>query len=96
MAAGLLHDIARERPSHAQAGAEIISGLGYPEVAAIAAPHMDIDNNAAEALGEAAIVYLADKMVKESTVVSLEERLSQSLAKFGHDAGAVKNIKDTI
>jgi molybdenum cofactor cytidylyltransferase len=94
MAAGLLHDIARERPSHAQAGAEIISGLGYAEAAAVAALHMDIDNNAAEALGEAAIVYLADKMVKESTIVSLEERLSQSMAKFGHDADAVRNIKD--
>jgi molybdenum cofactor cytidylyltransferase len=94
MAAGLLHDIAREQPSHAQAGAEIISGLGYADTAAIAAQHMDIDSNAAEALGEAAIVYLVDKMVKESTIISLEERLSQSLAKFGNDASVVKNIKE--
>ncbi|MBN2403748.1 MAG: NTP transferase domain-containing protein [Spirochaetes bacterium] len=94
MAAGLLHDIAREQSMHAQAGAEIISGLGYGEIADIIAQHMNIDNNAAEALGEAAIVYLADKMVKESSAVPLEERLSESLARFEDDAGAVKNIRE--
>jgi molybdenum cofactor cytidylyltransferase len=94
MAAGLLHDIAREQSSHAQAGAEIISGLGYTDTAAVAARHMDIDSNAAEALGEAAIVYLADKMVNESSIILLEERLSQSLARFAGNKEAEENIRD--
>lgn len=94
MAAGLLHDIARERTMHAKAGAEIVSGLGYEDIADIIALHMDIDSNAAEALGEAAIVYLADKMVKENKAVPLEERLSETLAKFENDPRAARNIRD--
>lgn len=94
MAAGLLHDIARERPEHAKAGAEMISGLGYKAVADIVALHMDIDGRSAEALGEAAIVFLADKMVKENKAVPLEERLSESLAKFEGNPEALENVKD--
>jgi molybdenum cofactor cytidylyltransferase len=94
MAAGLLHDIARERPEHAKAGAEIVSGLGYGAVADIIAQHMDIDSRAAEAPGEAAIVYLADKMVKENKAHPLEERLSESLARFADNKEAAENIRD--
>jgi molybdenum cofactor cytidylyltransferase len=94
MAAGLLHDIAREQPQHAKAGARVISGIGYPEVAEIASHHMEIDIRDAEALSEAAIVYLADKLVKESSMVPLEERFSESLAKFEVNSEAAENIKD--
>ncbi len=92
MAAGLLHDIARDKHDHAHKGAEKISGLGYKQIAGIIAQHMDIGSDAAEALDEAAIIYLADKMVKEDRLVPLEERLSDSTAKFGHDKPAVDNI----
>jgi molybdenum cofactor cytidylyltransferase len=94
MAAGLLHDIARERPEHAKAGAEIVSGLGYGAVADIIALHMDIDSKAAAAPGEAAIVYLADKMVKENKARPIEERLSESLARFEGNKEAAENIRD--
>jgi molybdenum cofactor cytidylyltransferase len=94
MSAGLLHDIARDQPDHAQKGAEIISGLGYKKIADIIAQHMDISQDSTEKLNETSIIYLVDKMLKENVVLSLDKRLADSIAKFGNDKNAVKNITE--
>jgi len=89
-AGSLLHDIAKGRPDHAQAGASILEELGYPLVADIVASHVDLklagDGSTGEILDENAIVYLADKLVRGETVVSLDERFRRSFTRFREDA----------
>ena len=43
LAGSLLHDVARQQPEHARAGADLLKKEGYPRVADIVAQHMDID-----------------------------------------------------
>lgn len=81
VAAGLLHDIAKGQAAHAEAGAALLAGLGYPELAGIVARHMDFD------LGEerpdaAAVVFIADKLVREGRRIPLETRFQPAFARF--------------
>lgn len=73
--AALLHDVARSRSLHAEEGAKILIREGYPEVADIIRQHHQLDG---EVLDEAAIVYLADKLVYKDQEVTLRERFAQS------------------
>ena len=84
-AAALLHDIAKGQPNHAEKGAEIIKRLGYHSVAEIVACHNDIKLHVDDCLTEAQIVYLADKLVKEDRVVSLEERFKEAEERCVHN-----------
>lgn len=80
--AALLHDVARTRPEHARAGAEILRREGYPEVAGIIARHHDLHKTIMlEKPDETDVVYLADKMVNGTRVVTLEERFAESRKK---------------
>ena len=79
LAGSLLHDIAKGQNDHALKGKEMVNRLGYPGVADIVGSHMDISIRQDKQLDEAAIVYLADKLVQGSRTVSLEERFSQAL-----------------
>ncbi len=81
-AAGLLHDLAKGQPDHARAGADLLAGLGYPRVADIVAVHMDILLTPGQPLTEASLVYLADRLVQGSRVVSLEERHRAARTRF--------------
>jgi CTP:molybdopterin cytidylyltransferase MocA len=91
-AAGLLHDLAKGRPSHARHGAKIIKSLGYPQVAALVACHNDIAIAEDGALDEAAVVYLADKLVKKDRIVSVDERFRASREKYAADADALAAV----
>lgn len=73
--AALLHDIARGETAHAELGAAWLRELGYDRAAALVEQHHD--RTAAE-LDEAAILYLADKLVREESCVGLEERFAAS------------------
>ena len=84
--AGLLHDIAKGRPDHAKAGAEIVfQHLNCPKIAEIVSCHMELGDRDITVLDEVAIVYLADKLVRGTKVVTLEERLQATLEKFKGD-----------
>ena len=74
----LLHDIARSEPGHADIGAKWLSELGYISVAGIIRQHHDIEFSG---INEAAVVYIADKCVRDACDVTLEKRFSGSLAK---------------
>jgi putative nucleotidyltransferase with HDIG domain len=87
-AAGLLHDMVRERPDHAQAGAAIIAAFGYPVVAAAMARHMALDFAGGNA-DAAAVVFLADKLVREDRRVSLQERFAPALERFAGQPDAL-------
>lgn len=83
--AALLHDLAKGKPAHASQGARILKSLGYVEVANIVASHTDITIGDSFFLDEAAIVYLADKLVKQDRIVSIEDRFQTALNKFSAD-----------
>ena len=101
-AAALLHDIARAEKGHAALGARWLSELGYPEIARIVRQHHDPDGTE---LNEAAVVYIADKAVRGSERVSIDERFAASLEKCttpeavaAHDRrrGTAKTIQTEI
>jgi HD superfamily phosphodiesterase len=80
-AAALLHDLAKGKPDHARVGARVLEDLGFPGVGRIVSLHMDCDFKENVELDEAAIVYLADKMVKGDRIVSLAERFQRAFEK---------------
>lgn len=82
--AALLHDIVRHRKGHETAGAAILAEEGYPDIAWIVARHSDFpDREWSEPLAaETALVYLADKQMKGTQMVSIEERFEASRQKI--------------
>jgi putative nucleotidyltransferase with HDIG domain len=73
-AGALLHDISRKEKGHAKVGATAINQMGYPAVAEIVKAHVDINLNTYTEIDAAQIVYLADKLVKRTGIVSLDVR----------------------
>ena len=78
-AAAILHDLAKGRPDHAREGERILEDLGFPEVARVVGLHMDCDFEKNAALDEAAIVYLADKLVQGDRIVIARRALSTEI-----------------
>lgn len=76
--AALLHDLARPEHDHAAVGADWLRSLGYGQIADIVRQHHELEH---ETLDEAAVVYLADKCIREDRRVPLRERFTQSLFK---------------
>ncbi len=89
-AGALLHDLAKGASDHARAGERILRRLGHPRVAAAVASHMDIERDGGLPLDEAAVVHLADKLVRGDRVVSLQERFRAARRKLGN--GAVSSL----
>lgn len=87
-AAALLHDIARGEADHAAAGAALLVQAGYPRVAAVTARHMELEEPPESLPGEAEVLYLSDKLVEGTRVVSLELRLAHTLERLGGDERA--------
>lgn len=81
-AGALLHDIAKGQENHASRGGKWLEELGYPEVAYVVAAHTDLSEDAIEALDERAIVYFADKLVKEDKRITIDERFGINLERF--------------
>jgi len=78
LAGALLHDVARDEPDHPARGAHYLEALGYPETAQIIRTHHDPED---DRITEAAIVFLADKLIVDDGRVTLEERFARSLRK---------------
>lgn len=74
----LLHDLVRTRKNHAYEGCCVLRHEGYNEIAEIVKYHHDIVFDASL---EAKIVYLADKYVQGTQIVSIDERFLQSQKK---------------
>ena len=78
VSAALLHDVARAEKDHARTGAAWLRELEYEKAAALVERHHDF---CAETVDEAAVLFLADKCVKEDRRVSIEERFAESGAR---------------
>ena len=74
----LLHDVARREKDHARLGAAWLRELGYNAAAAIVEQHHDLQGTAVD---EAAILYLADKTVREDRPCTIAERFKESEAR---------------
>ena len=77
-AAALLHDVARREKDHARLGAAWLRELGYERAAELIALHHDWGGGAVD---EAALLFLADKCVKEDRRVTIAERFAESEAR---------------
>ena len=73
--AALLHDIARGEKEHPALGAAWLRELGYGEAAALVEQHHDLESVKPD---EAALLFLADKLVREDRRVGLEARFAAS------------------
>lgn len=91
-AAARVHDVARLEKNHALAGARLLEAMGFADMAAVVADHMEIQVKAKDHLDEAQVVHLADKLVAGWTVVDLNRRFDAKLEKYGHDPQAAKAI----
>jgi hypothetical protein len=94
-AAALLHDLAKGQPGHAEAGARILAELGFAGVGRVVGVHMDYEFPEGAALDEAAIVYLADKLVQGDRIVPLAVRFEQKFAAAGDLLPFVKKRWET-
>ncbi|MCJ8499426.1 DVU_1551 family NTP transferase [Desulfatitalea alkaliphila] len=90
--AALVHDIARQAPHHAAAGARLLADLGYPRPAAMVAVHMDPPVADAATPDEAAVLFLADKLVVGDRPADLHTRFERKMAKYGNDPRIAKAI----
>ena len=90
VSAALLHDAARGEPHHAALGAAWLNELGYSEAAALISQHHDLKT---DALDEAAILYLADKCIREDLRVSVEERFRDSAVRCRTDEGCAAHAR---
>lgn len=91
-AGGLLHDIAKARclrtgENHAVIGGQMVRQMGYPRVASIVEEHVVIAPGDLEGpVSESLLVNYADKRVKHTEVVTLEERFGDLADRYGHTA----------
>ncbi len=88
-AGSLLHDIAKVASfetgeSHSRAGARLLRGGGFAEVAGIVRQHVVLDSGVDHGrITEAALVHYSDKRVQHTRVVSLEERFRDLRERYG-------------
>jgi putative nucleotidyltransferase with HDIG domain len=100
VAGALLHDIAKidgleQGKNHSQAGAELLTAMGYPEIGEIIRQHVVLDDASPQApITEATIVHYADKRVKHTSIVSLERRFEDLKARYGKNPPALAWLEE--
>lgn len=92
IAGGLVHDLAKGKPNHSKRGGRLINCLGFSAVSGIVASHMDMEFAADHVVDEAAIVFLADKLVQGDRLVTLAERFGPALNKFSDSPEIVNSV----
>ena len=98
-AASLLHDITKTRglktrENHAETGEKLLTDLGYPQVGKIVGRHVELkDADKHSPLSEAHIVNHSDRRVLHENVVSLDERFSYLIERYGRTPEIRRRIK---
>jgi len=93
---GAVHDIKRLKPEHHLAGADFLRAEGYAALADIAAQHYGFVGGDIPAFSEWSVVCLADKLVRETERVSIDERYAPSCLKFPADTYIGRRIRTSI
>lgn len=94
-AGALLHDLAKGQPNHAAVGAEFLRSMDFPRVATVVGAHTELDFLGGQ-LDERAVVYLADKLVRGDSVVTLEWRFQPALARFSDNPPALHAVQSRM
>jgi molybdenum cofactor cytidylyltransferase len=89
---GLLHDIAKGEPDHEAAGGRLLEGFYLPKLAGIVAAHRSTPPPKDGRLTEKEIVCLADKLVRGTTRLSVQERFGEKLDRYAGDPEVVAAI----
>ncbi len=101
-AGAALHDIAKMRAlhaggglRHAELGAEMLKEHGLRQVAEIVRQHVVLDQPAARYSrpDEAMVVNYADKRVRHTEIVTLEERFQDLFDRYGRDSDSMARIE---
>ncbi len=96
VAAGLLHDLARNQRDHARVAMRILNKLDYPAVAEIVGVHMDLLLEDKKAISEKEIVFLADKLVNGTRIVDLKSRFDTAIKRYGSQPDVLATIRDRM
>jgi uncharacterized protein len=98
-AASLLHDIAKTEclktgEDHAEVGARLLRGLGYDQVAAVVAQHVELWSHVDRGctIRDEEVVNYADKRVRHDRIVSLEERFLDLKERYGKTQRALDRL----
>ena len=92
-AGGLLHDIAKGQEQHARQGSILMKRLGYSLLAKVIFSHMDLVFDKHSLLDEAAIIFFADKVVREGRIVTLPERFREPSEKYAGQSDILSSIE---
>ncbi len=93
-AAALLHDIAKGKKNHPFAGAALLRENGFSRVADIVETHQNLGKKDYYPIDEHSVLYLADKLVAGTEIISLEERFNRTLSKFSSDVLATNAVME--
>ncbi|SKA84796.1 CTP:molybdopterin cytidylyltransferase MocA [Paucidesulfovibrio gracilis DSM 16080] len=94
--AALVHDVARAKAKHAQAGANFLLEHGFPAAAPIVRDHVDLNPDDITQITEREIVFLADKFVQGTQRVPLEQRYLAKQKKFQNNPEAVQAVTSRL
>lgn len=86
----LLHDIAKGKDHHAEEGAKIACDFGYGCLTEIIRQHDNLKE--ISAIDEKEIVYLCDKLIKDTEFITLDERFKGSFIKYKNKPDILKNV----
>lgn len=90
--AALLHDLAKDEPRHAAAGAAMLRVMGYDAVADLVAVHMELPPREGDAITAADLLFLADKLLEGERFVPLETRFRRQLERHADDLPILAGI----
>ena len=93
-AACLLHDIAKAHGEHEALGARWLRKGGYGSVGALVALHKDLPPS--DALSEAELLYLSDKIVEGEKISSLDARLQRMKERYPQGSQGRESAKRRI
>jgi len=103
-AASLLHDLTKTvcfktKEDHAQTGSQLLREMGYERVGEVVAEHVVLSKEKdPSSVSEEEVVNYADKRVQHDRIVSLEERFSDLMDRYGKgkkDIGQLEQLKKT-
>jgi len=98
-AASLLHDLTKSecfktKADHARTGSQLLKGMGYVRVGEVVAEHVQLlRKNDPSLITEEEIVNYADKRVQHDYIVSLEERFSDLMDRYGKGQRASEQME---
>ena len=90
--AALTHDVGKGMKRHDAVGGEWLAIHGFDDAAEIVRQHSDLALLSGDPITEKEIVFLADKLVRGTIPVSLDDRYGEKLALYGHVADARTSI----